>query len=310
MTHSGDPPVHTTTRRILGHATTIASRSPDIIALSDEAFAAWPKTRRRARVLVRIDVRSDDDAHDAPLRYALPGEARLRIHGSGVDIRVDAARGRARGFVSERRLRNPDDLRYGVIEAATLFLLTARDRIPFHAAALLRDERAMLLAGPSGAGKSTSAWAAARAGWSLLSEDCVYLQTGASPRVWGWPGFLHLDAGAARFFRELATLTPAVQANGKRKIAVATSAVRSSQPFATRATLCLVSRTAGVPDVHPTDATSLVHALTERPEPGFDRFAGRTADALLAVVDPVAWRLDPGSDPTSVPTLLETILRA
>lgn len=310
MTHSGDPPVHRTTRRILGLTTTIASRSPDIIVLSDEAFAAWPVTRRRAGVVVRIDVRpDDDDTHPAPLRYALPGDARLRIHANGADIRVDAAQGRARGFVSRGRLRNSDDLRYGVIEAATLFLLTARDRVPFHAAALIRDDHAVLLAGPSGAGKSTSAWAAARAGWSLLSEDCVYLQSSAPPRIWGWPGFLHLDAGAARFFPELATLTPAVRANGKRKIAVATADLRSPRAFTTRATLCVLSRTNGGPSMHPMDASALVRTLTEQPEPGFDRFAGRTAAALLSVVDPVAWRVDPGSDPATVPTLLESILR-
>ncbi|MFQ5466609.1 MAG: HprK-related kinase A [Kiloniellaceae bacterium] len=59
--------------------------------------------------------------------------------------------------------------------------------ITFHAAAVERGGRALVLTGPSGSGKSTLAAALSRSGWRLLSDELVLLRLGtpeivANPR--------------------------------------------------------------------------------------------------------------------------------
>lgn len=294
-------------RRILGFPVGVRSDSRPLIDLFDDAFAAWPRTRATPIIRLRLDVRHARRAPGAPRTYDWT-DARMVIAGDGVHVDARADRGRARGLIAEARLEDPDDLRYGVVEAATLFMLTARGRVPFHAAALVRGGVAVLLTGPSGAGKSTSAYAAVRAGWALLSDDTVFLEAGARPRVWGWPGFLHVGVNAAAFFPELRDREPRVQANGKPKIAIA--ARRSRRPWTSSAVLCLLRRGSGDPAVQPVALDEALDEVTARLEPGFDRFADALPQVLGPGIAPIAWRLDPGDDPGRVPALLDRIAAA
>ena len=54
-------------------------------------------------------------------------------------------------------------------------ILARRGSLSFHAAALVRDGRALLIAADKGAGKSTLSWALQRQGWRLFADDlaCV-----------------------------------------------------------------------------------------------------------------------------------------
>jgi len=69
--------------------------------------------------------------------------------------------------------------------------LTALDAIfftPLHAACVSRAEVGTLLCGDSGAGKSSLAYACARRGWTLVSDDAVHLA----------PGSARIGVGASR----------------------------------------------------------------------------------------------------------------
>ncbi|MGZ9098250.1 MAG: hypothetical protein ACXW3O_00975 [Brevundimonas sp.] len=61
------------------------------------------------------------------------------------------------------------------VEPVMRTVLIRRGRLSFHAAALVRDGRAVLIAADKGAGKSTLSWALQRAGWRLFADDlaCV-----------------------------------------------------------------------------------------------------------------------------------------
>lgn len=308
MSDDHDAPTYGTTRRILGVPTRVRSDSAGIIELADRAFAAWPRTRARPRVRLRLDATLETSgAGAADVRYRLPSRERLIISGAGLRVRVDAGRGRARGRFAKEWLYDPQHLRYAVLEAATLFMLTARDRVPFHAAAIARGDDAILIAGPSGAGKSTLALAALRAGtgWRLLSEDCVYIEARTRTRVWGWPGFLHVTPDTSRFFPDLAGRNAAVLATGKRKIALSTPV--PDRPWARRVALCILRRTGLEPRLEPADPARSIGNLTGDLEPGFDRFEGALPAVFESLLGTRVWTLDAGPDPRLAIPLLDGI---
>lgn len=67
-----------------------------------------------------------------------------------------------------------------VLHHALAHLLGSCDRLLVHAAAVARDGAAALLTGPTGAGKSTTAYAAWKAGWSVLADDWVLIAPSAA----------------------------------------------------------------------------------------------------------------------------------
>jgi hypothetical protein len=172
----------------------------------------------------------------------------------------------------------------------------------------VRAGRAALLAGPSGAGKSTLALAALRRDrdWRLLSEDCLYLEA-ARRRVWGWPGFVHVSAGAVRFFRELDGDSPVLTAAGKRKLAVKDEGAAVRRTDADVAVVLILQRTREGPGLLAMPEADARAHLCAGLEPGFDRFSDAFPSALGPLVRRV-WRFDPGPDPDAAIAFLESAL--
>lgn len=297
------------TRAILGIPTQIESTSAAIIDLADRAFAVWPLTDAAPEARIRIDVAPGTAADGTGITYAYEDRDCLIIRAGDEQVRVDAKAGSGRGSVPQSLLATPDALRYGVIEATVLFIITRHDRTPFHAAAIAGPDSAVLLAGPSGTGKSTLAYAAitSGAGLTLLSEDCVYLQTQPEPRIWGWPGFLHLGPEATGFFPELGAHVATVLSNGKRKFAVDTGPAPLSVP---NAAVCLLRRTGRAHSLEPIEAALAQRELTKRLEPGFDIFADQLPSALSPFLETGCWRLESGPDPRAAIASVLTMLRA
>jgi hypothetical protein len=104
-------------------------------------------------------------------------------------------------------------------------ILTSLDRVffePLHAAGVARDNRGVLLCGDSGAGKTTLAYACAKAGWTLLSEDGVRLaetRDDTQTLVGGRWAF-HLREPARELFPELRGLDAKATFNQKLAIVV------------------------------------------------------------------------------------------
>jgi hypothetical protein len=75
-----------------------------------------------------------------------------------------------------------------------------------HASAVECGGRGILFSGPSESGKSTMAYACARRGFRVVSDDVVYLRDeGNTLSAWGRPWRLRLMPGALELFPELAT---------------------------------------------------------------------------------------------------------
>lgn len=87
---------------------------------------------------------------------------------------------------------------------------------PMHCACLERQGSGLLIAGRSGAGKSTLTAALGRMGYTLLSDDWTYISKRESALIaHGLSAPVKLLTDSARFFPELASLTPASALNGE-----------------------------------------------------------------------------------------------
>jgi hypothetical protein len=102
-------------------------------------------------------------------------------------------------------------------------VLTALDSVfftPLHAACIAKKGSGTLLCGDSGAGKSTLAYACARAGWTLVSDDAVHLAPGPGRVGVGGSHTIHLREPARGIFPEIGGLEAKQAPNGKPAIEI------------------------------------------------------------------------------------------
>lgn len=221
---------------------------------------------------------------------------RLAIRG-GVEAEADADRGRAWCRVTDAHAFDDPLLRERVLDSLILWLVTRNGRTPLHACGFMAGGLAVLLAGPSGSGKSCLALAAHRAGFRLISDDTVYIETRPHFRVRGIPRPIHV-------FPEdvpVEETGPVRWRNGKRKQAVALPA--PPQPIvADRAVLCVLEH-GDQTALEPLEPDAVRAALGQL-EPGFDLLAVDIARALDRIIRHGAWRLRLSNDPAEAIGLL------
>ena len=264
-----------------------------LLSRQAEGARAGPGSADRARA--HIDVSGD----------------RLRLRCDGVSGVADAGRGRARVRIADRVLANEAFLGRDVLDTLLLFLVTARDRQPVHAAGVVVEGRALVLAGRSGAGKSTLAFASQRAGLAVLADDAVHLQSRQGLRVWGMQRPLALPADAAERFPELGSLAPIRRPDGRDKILVPLTASPLGRLCGVAPMgLCLLDRTGqGVGAVERLDAEAAAGELLSSLEPGFDRFAHTLRRPLVALARRGAWRVALPAEPAAAVALLLSLPR-
>lgn len=113
----------------------------------------------------------------------------------------------AAGYVSPEMARDTSYFRRVFVDFLVLTVLTHGASAKYsyvHASAVSREGHGVLLNGPSRSGKSTIALACARRGFSIVSDDVVYLTGGSDGlHAWGRPWQLRLLPDSLRFFPEL-----------------------------------------------------------------------------------------------------------
>lgn len=297
---------------VLGITVRLATDAAGVIDAAVASFGSWralaryPELVESHGVEVRLVV-CDGPGGGGPLAYHRPDEVTLHLNGAGCVAFADARRGRAAGYVTTAVVDSVESFRYTVLEALTLFLVTGANRYPLHASAIVRDGIALLLAGPGGAGKSTLAWAARSAGWQVLSDDVVYVQSAPSWRVWGAGSRLYIAAEAAPYFPELTGGEPALRIGGRDKLVMPRAL--PMPPVCERAGVCLLVPGHQVPGLEPLTEHEALEALTERREPGFDVFTAGAAERL-APLSRHCWRLELSPDPRAALPLLDEVFAA
>jgi hypothetical protein len=230
------------------------------------------------------------DAH-APVRYVSTDDGRLIVHSPGSVAIVDESRRESLAYVTAALAADREHFRTTVIEAITFALLACFDRHPIHAAALVRNDRAVLLAGPSAIGKSTLAYLAHAAGIRVLSDDRVWVQLQPSLRIWGTRETVRLTATALSLFPELGAASgPLTSGSGGKVTIPLTPLTEGSGQTASRAVVCALVRgeQAALDRMSP---ASLSTVLLSQLSPGFDRFPRRMERVVERLTADGGWRL-------------------
>lgn len=258
-------------------------------AVLTQACRGWQGPSEAGQQPLQLRVRLDpklvgDDEPDIVVdrgwvRLSGPGA----VGAAAVDTRTAAC------AVSPALGRDPERLRETVLDPLVLSMLAHLDRTPIHASGLVAGGLAILACGPSGAGKSSLALAADEAGWPVLSDDTVYLQTEPRLRVWGIPRAAHLlpsdtaESGRMRI------------RNGKRKRVVGFRSTPPQTFCADRAVVCVLrfGRRAALQPITQAEALRRLGKL----EPGFDLFPRESRRAHELLTANGAWLLTLSANP-------------
>ncbi len=300
---------------VLGVPTEFQGTAREVLEIVERTYGSWRATPNddapgsAARAVVRLIVQRAAlrSAPMEPFQHRVPDPTRLLVVAPDSFGVADQQRGDAVAYVSRQRLAAGTDLVDGLLEALTLFLLSACDREPLHAAGIVRDGTAILLAGPSGTGKSTLCYAASRRGYGILGDDAAYVQMQPRLRIWGRPGTIRLPPDAGRHFAELGRAPATRMANGKTKILVEVpegQRVRSVE----RATICWLERdNQPSPRLERVPAEWLANTMAARLEPGFDLSASTLRARVLGIAAGGGFRLRLSQTPDDAVSLLEEV---
>ena len=211
----------------------------------------------------------------------------LSVVRDGIFLRADGARQRGACFFPST-LSDENAVRES-INTVAMYLVAQAGRIPVHASAVMFGDRAIVLAGRSGAGKSSLAMAADRAGYPVLSDDTIFVQTTPEFHIWALPQAIHVfekdaPAGAANGIRFR---------SGRWKHTLPITAPRYR---AEQAALCVLARGDAVA-LEPMPEADAVEVLTRDPESGYEFYGDRAIEAVRAVARGGTWKLTLARDP-------------
>jgi hypothetical protein len=125
---------------------------------------------------------------------------------------------------------------------------------PLHAACVVRNGVGVVLCGDSGAGKSTLAYACARRGWTLVSDDSLHALPGHGTTVASFSSTIHLRGSVRAIFPELRTEPVGIAPNGKQALTIlpAQRGFQTARTATVERTIFL-SRRSGPPRLSPYD---------------------------------------------------------
>jgi hypothetical protein len=285
---------------ILGVPVDFETNSAEVIEVARASYDPWTgpsaTLKRRIRVIVRADAEPSLDVEPA---VQLPEPHRLLLRLRDGSAHADASVGEAEAHLGTRSVRAAD-FREGLLDHLALFLVTAADRCPIHASAIVLADTAVLLAGASGMGKSSLTYAAMRAGCRVLADDAVYVERSAR-RLWGVPRRVHLSQDSVRHFPELAGTATTLRPDGRMKIpADVPSSSRADVPWSGAVGLVVLSRSTTAPGVERISAADAAAELRTTLQGGFARFSGSLDDCVPTLTAGGCWRLAVTLEPAAL----------
>jgi hypothetical protein len=211
----------------LGFPLQIHTNSPAVLAAAQQSWGFFQPKFSYPPLILRLGV--TENAGDSS---GLPPAPVCRVQKNLLSNIADAHNfvisdldaGFSFGWITQRTSENPLYLRYHLLEAAALCMISALRVTALHAACVAPIGHGMLLCGDSGAGKSTLAFAGARAGWTYISDDASYLLFDRRDRmVVGNCHQIRLRDSSVELFSELEGYPITPRAAGKPSIEIPTA---------------------------------------------------------------------------------------
>lgn len=279
----------------LGFRLNLASNSRHIMEAACEAWSSRTPEFARQPLDIRIIVQPEGALADEAPVFRGQGELFSIVYDRHNFGMYDAGSLTGYCFVSESTAADHLRLRLHFLEAMTYALLALRHAVPIHAAAIARSGAGFLLCGPSGAGKSTLAFACARAGWTLVSDDATWMPNDNEGRLAiGRPSHVRFREDAPRLFPELARYVAEQRPNGKITI----EATTADFPLLRTSVRCqadhmvLLNRRRGPARIVAISASDVVEQLlADMPTYG-ERVGDRFQRTLGRLLGAWAWRMD------------------
>lgn len=289
---------------VLGVPLLVRSNAAAAIRMAEQSFGTWLRLPSHLidlhdRATMDVVVHADADGSAAALTMpVLRRHGPVYMAGAGANLFATVlAERHAVCFVTPDALADERWYRTHV-NANGRFVASLVDRVPLHAAAVVRHGTAIVLLGASGVGKSTLCYACARAGFAVLAEEVVHVSRRGGLRLWGDAENVSLEPDVQPWFPELSGLAPTLRADGVRKVMVRLDADTASPlVHGGRVIVCAIERVGpGRTLAQRLTAADVRSALARPAGQGFDLFA----DDLPAVADAMAhlpaWRLSVARD--------------
>ncbi len=207
----------------LGFPLDIESNDPRVLDNAQSSFGVFTQSQNTAPLRMRIVCVPGANSTPPWPEHSFRGHRDWFTVVSGPEnfLVADLERAEAQAFFSPALIEDRDYFCITFFEASVYMTLQRHWMTPFHAAAVERDGFGICLAGSSGAGKSTLAYACARAGFGLLSDNTVYLvNSDTHPALLGNPSRLTLRAAARALFPELHSMATSHREKGDEILAI------------------------------------------------------------------------------------------
>jgi len=197
---------------VLGGVFDFESNSQELLRLAHWAYnglpryrLASPAPRFRVRLMLAAEKSGTLPAGEPAALELYSGSGLLgAAPSSATFVTLSPEQNAALVAVSRNMLPFLYHIRYELIEFAVFTLAgRAQGLVPLHAACVGSQGRGILLAGETGAGKSTLTLHCLLNGFDFMSEDSVFVDTGAL-RAIGVGNFLHVRADSVRFLSQQA----------------------------------------------------------------------------------------------------------
>jgi hypothetical protein len=211
----------------LGFALEIHTNSPAVLAAAEQSWGWFQPKFSYPPLTLRLGVTENaPDSSDVPPAPVCRSQGNLlsNIADAHNFVIADLNAGFSFGWITQQTSESSLYLRYHILEAAALCMISGLRVIALHAACVAPAGHGMLLCGDSGAGKSTLAFAGARAGWTFVSDDASYLPFDREDRmVIGNCHQVRLRDSSVQLFPELEGRPVTPRAAGKPSIEIPTA---------------------------------------------------------------------------------------